>query len=156
MVVLDVFVGESNPHHLFTQESFSEIKKILTEDGVLIINGNGFWNGEAGRGMRSICNTLLSAGFSVTIIPTGEKENYRNLEFVATKSSSPRAQMNQVGNIPVGANSTTVSLTGAVVLTDEKPQLEILNAEANKRWREMCIKYFLSGYYSQRDVLIFK
>ena len=42
------------------------------------------------------------------------------------------------------------------LLTDEKPQLEILNAEANKRWREGCMNYFLSGYYSERDMLLFK
>jgi predicted membrane-bound spermidine synthase len=145
LIVIDAFVGESNPHHLFTQETFFEMKKLLTSDGIIMINGNGFWNGKAGKGMRSIAATLKSSGFSVNVIPTRKEEEYRNLEFIAWQSSDPVLTM----------SGLTVSVDDAILLTDEKPQLEILNAEANKRWREQCINYFLSGYFSKKDNLIF-
>ncbi len=149
VVVLDVFVGEVNPDHLFTKEFFSEIRSLLSDSGMFFINGNGYWNGETGKGMRSVCKTLINSGFNVNVMPTGEVEDYRNLVFVSTKRNGEKGEVKS-------EQLTSLNLDDALILTDEKPQLEILNAEANKRWREGCIKYFLNGYYSKRDVLLFK
>ena len=149
VIVLDVFLGEVNPHHLFTAEFFSELKPFLSDSGMFFINGNGFWNGDAGKGMRSVCKTLLASGFNTEIIPTSEEEDYRNLLFIAKKTSGTAA----------AASSEKIKLLhldDAIVLTDEKPQLEILNAEANRRWREACMKYFLFGYYSGKDTYLFR
>lgn len=147
VIVLDAFVGEVNPHHLFTQEFFSELKSLLAEDGLFFINGNGFWNGKAGKGMRSICKTLMNAGFDIEIVPTSNQEEYSNLVFISKKSPHPSLMLGQ-GMMP--------DLDDAIILTDEKPQLEILNAEANKRWREGCMKSFLSEWHSNRNALLFK
>lgn len=147
VIVLDAFIGEVNPHHLFTQEFFAEVKTLLTDKGLFFINGHGYWNGEAGQGMRSVGKTLMHSGFDVEAIPTGTEEDYRNLVLVAASSSNPHLAVTPDLN---------PSLEDALVLSDDKPQLEILNAQASKRWREGCMRYFLSGYYSKRDVLIFK
>ncbi|MBI4929334.1 MAG: fused MFS/spermidine synthase [Bacteroidetes bacterium] len=153
VVVLDAFIGEVNPHHLFTTEFFSEIKSLLSDSGTFFINGNGFWNGEEGKGMRSVCKTLINSGFDVELIPTSEQEDYRNLLFVA----KPISNLSQrEGSLHLQVPSLGGDLGEAVILTDEKPQLEILNAEANRQWREACMKYFLSGYYSGQDKLLFK
>lgn len=149
VIVLDAFVGEVNPHHLFTQEFFNELISVLADDGVFFINGNGYWKGDAGRGMRSVCKTLLNSGFNVEIVPTREEEDYRNLVFIAQKSKT------DVG-VVTSAGIQDLTLQEDLILVDEKPQLEILNAEANKRWREACMKYFLHGYYSKQDMLLFK
>lgn len=149
VIVLDAFIGEVNPHHLFTQEFFREIKSVLSDSGMFFINGNGYWNGEVGKGMRSVCKTLISSGFNVEIVPTQEEEDYRNLLFISTRS-----QVNS--GVITSEKIKSLDLNDALVLTDERPQLEILNAEANKRWREACMKYFLSGYYSKQDMLLFE
>ncbi|MEK6616524.1 MAG: fused MFS/spermidine synthase [Bacteroidota bacterium] len=153
IIVLDAFIGEVNPHHLFTTEFFSEIKSILSAHGMFFINGNGFWNGAAGKGMRSVCKTLINSGFDVEVLPTGEEEDYRNLLFIAKPINKSIGQVTWDKSY---RTNLTAQISNAVILTDEKPQLEILNAEANKRWREACMKYFLSGYYSKRDMLLFK
>lgn len=149
VIVLDAFVGEVNPHHLFTQEFFSLIRSVLSDSGIFFINGNGYWNGTAGKGMRSVCKTLLSSGFDVELVPTQPEEDYRNLVFIAHKSKLDRGVL-------TSKEVADLNLDAAVLLTDDKPQLEMLNAEANKKWREACMKYFLSGYYSKQDVLFFE
>ena len=149
LVVLDAFVGEVNPHHLFTKQFFAEIKSLLSDSGVFIINGNGYWNDIAGKGMRSVCKTLVNSGFNVDVYPTRKEEDYRNLVFISKKCDG------EIGS----ATSRSFCLSNfddAIVLTDEKPQLEILNAEANIRWRKSCMKYFLGAYYSGQDMLFFK
>ena len=149
VIVLDAFVGEVNPHHLFTKEFFGILRTHLSDSGMLVINGNGFWNGETGRGMRSICKTLTASGFDVQIVPTNSFEDYRNILFIAKKSknSSGRAFSTSIESIDFSKD---------IILCDDKPQLEILNAQANKRWREGCLKYLLGGYYSGKDVLLFQ
>src|SRR5207247_1291097 len=104
---------------------------------------------DAGKGMRSVCKTLLASGFDVELVPTSEEEDYRNLLFIARKSEGGRGRV-------TSEKIKSLNLDNAVILTDEKPQLEILNAEANRRWREACMKYFLSGYYSGQDTYIFR
>jgi len=148
LIVLDAFVGEVNPHHLFTEQFFSEIKLLLSDRGAFFINGNGYWNGTAGKGMRSVCKTLLRSGFDVDVCPTRDEEDFRNLVFVSKKSNTPYGT----------ARSRRMALPGlddAVILTDDKPQLEILNAEANMRWRKSCMKYFMSGIYSGQEASFF-
>lgn len=149
IIILDAFIGEVNPHHLFTQEFFSEIKLVLADSGIFYINCNGYWDGEIGKGTRSVCKTLITSGFDVAVIPTSDDENYRNIILKATISSSVNGKIysKQISNI---------NLRDAVILEDEKPCLEILNSHANKKWREQCMRYFLNGYYSKRDVILFK
>lgn len=149
VILLDAFIGEVNPHHLFTAEFFAEVRSVLSDSGTFFINGNGYWNGSAGRGMRAVCKTLLSSGFDVEVVPTQEEEDYRNLVFIAKKSRTEKGSLSS-------AKIQDLDLDAAVILTDDKPQLEILNAEANKKWREACMKYFLSGYYSGQDRLLFE
>ncbi|HEY4800891.1 MAG TPA: fused MFS/spermidine synthase, partial [Bacteroidia bacterium] len=148
-IVLDAFVGEVNPNHLFTTEFFLEIKTLLADSGQFFINGNGFWNGKAGRGMRSIGKTLLASGFNVEVVPTDEEEDYRNLLFIAKKSIAGSPAL-------ILMNRLKGTVENDLVLTDDKPQLELLNAEANRNWREACMKYFLSAYYSKQDMLLYK
>jgi SAM-dependent methyltransferase len=38
VIILDAFLGESSPAHLMTREAFAEMKRVLTPDGVLVIN----------------------------------------------------------------------------------------------------------------------
>ncbi|MBI4945732.1 MAG: fused MFS/spermidine synthase [Bacteroidetes bacterium] len=149
VIVLDAFIGESNPNHLFTTEFFSKVQSFLSDSGMFFINGNGYWHGETGKGMRSVCKTLINSGFDVEIVPTDTIEDYRNLVFIAEKGKAKKG-------ILKSEKIVSLDLDDAIILSDEKPQLEILNAEANKRWREGCMRYFLSGYYSGKDKLLFK
>jgi spermidine synthase len=149
VIVLDAFIGEVNPHHLFTKEFFFEISSMLSDSGTFFINGNGFWNGADGKGMRSVCKTLLASGFDVELIPTRETEEYRNLLFLCRKSISGQGMV-------TSEKLHSLELTDDVILADDKPQLELLNAGANKKWREACMKYYLSGYYSGQDRMLFK
>jgi spermidine synthase len=40
-VVLDAFLGDASPSHLMTREAFAGMKRVLTADGVLVINAFG-------------------------------------------------------------------------------------------------------------------
>ena len=96
---------------------------------MIFVNSFGFWEGEKGRGARSIYATLASTGMQTTAWPTGDDENQRNILFVASKKNY---------TTPAEALPTD-NLSDALVLTDEYPRFEIINAKAALAWRRMAI-----------------
>jgi len=141
VVIFDTFKGEDPPNHVFTAESLAETKKILNPGGTIFVNSMGYLDGEMGKAMRSIYKTFLSSGFNVKILPTSPDPDQRNLLFYA---SLENLQPNK-NYIP----EESIDLKNAVVLTDDLPILDILNAKAAMRWRVLAINSFNKGYNQQ-------
>jgi predicted membrane-bound spermidine synthase len=136
LVIFDTFKGEDPPNHVFTMESLEETKKLLNPGGLMFVNSLGYLDGKAGRSMRSIYKTFKASGFNVEILPTDPNPNQRNLLFYA--SLGPVKQLE--GFVP----EEKIDLGDALVLRDEYPVLDILNAEAAKKWRVLAIGGFNS------------
>ena len=157
VILFDVYRGEAPPPHVFTLESLTRTKSLLKEDGLIIVNFNGFWNGKIGEAARSIYKTLLAAGLETTILPTPGDEAGRNMLFVASRKKQDfhtlRLPLLQHGKeVDIEAlfeNPQKVDLTDAVVLTDNKPILELLNIRAGNAWRkgyvEMTKRFYKEG-----------
>ena len=157
VILFDVYRGEAPPPHVFTLESLTRTKSLLKEDGLIIVNFNGFWNGKIGEAARSIYKTLLAAGLETGILPTPGDEAGRNMLFVASRKKQDfhtlRLPLLQHGKeLDIEAlfeNPQTVDLTDAVVLTDNKPILELLNIRAGNAWRkgyvEMTKRFYKEG-----------
>jgi hypothetical protein len=97
--------------------------------------------------MRSIYKTFLASGFKVEVLPTDPDPNQRNLLFYASlESVKPNEGFIKRENI---------DLEDAVVLKDEYPVLDILNAEAAKRWRMLAIGSF-NNDINQRTLPLFE
>jgi len=65
VVISDLLVGEVQPSHVFTREAFLEMKGIMKQDGLFLINFQGTIYGEKGIAARSIYKTLQDSGFYV-------------------------------------------------------------------------------------------
>ncbi|MBN8696767.1 MAG: fused MFS/spermidine synthase [Bacteroidetes bacterium] len=142
LIIFDTFKGEDPPNHVFTKESLEETKKILQPDGTIFVNSLGYIDGKIGKSMRSIYKTFLAAGFNVEVLPTDPNPNQRNLLYYAS--------LNSVKPNEFFIPRTKIDLEDAVVLSDEYPVLDILNAEAAKRWRVLAINSFNTDYNQQR------
>jgi predicted membrane-bound spermidine synthase len=140
IIVLDMFKGEDIPNHVFTVESLEETKKLLAGNGIVFVNSLGYIDGKVGKSMRSIYKTFLAAGFHVEVQPTGPDPDQRNMLFYASLGKiNPRKDF---------IAPSRLDLNDAVVLADEYPVLDILNAEAAKRWRTMAMSMFSSSFNS--------
>ena len=107
----------------------------------------GYIDGNIGKAMRSIYKTFLTAGFNVEVLPTDPDPDQRNLLFYASVDRiRPNAQY---------ILQTKIDLEDAVVLKDEYPLLDVLNAEAAKRWRTMAMSTFNNGF-SSTSLPVFK
>jgi hypothetical protein len=62
LVVIDVCNGEIQPNHMFTKKPRRELRNILSPDGLILINFQGYVYERYGRAARSLIKTLLMAG----------------------------------------------------------------------------------------------
>lgn len=144
LILFDVYRGESPPPHVFTIESLAKARSLLKENGLILINFNGYLEGNIGKPARSIYKTLVAAGLEARILPTPGDEAHRNLLFVASKKKQDfhavRSPLFQYGK-PVDIETLFLDprelhLNDAVVFTDDKPILELLNIAAGNAWRK--------------------
>ena len=84
--------------------------------------------------MRSVYKTFQAAGFNVRALSTDPDPDQRNILFYASTG--------EIKSHPDFIDEKNMDLNDAVVLKDEYPVLDILNAEAAQRWRVMAIKSF--------------
>lgn len=147
LIVLDMFKGEDPPNHVFTEESLEELKLMLNPNGTVIVNGLGYMQGSIGKSMRSIYKTFKACGFNVKVLSTDKNADQANLLFFASLAKI-KPNVNYIAE-------TKIDLNDAVILKDEFPMLDALNAEAAKRWRRMSITAFYSDD-EQRRLPLFK
>jgi hypothetical protein len=136
IIVLDMFKGEEIPNHVFTKESLEEMKNMLNPNGTILVNGFGYIQGKIGLSMRSIYKTFLAESFKVKVLSTDKNPDISNLLFYASLS-------------PIKSNADfipekDINVNDAVVLEDEYPVMDILNAQGARRWRNMAISSFIS------------
>lgn len=153
LIVIDVLNGEVQPNHMFTYESFGEMKKILEPDGMIIINNQGYLLGDHGIGSQSIYKTLLEAGFKVKCFSSGTKDSSGDVHFLASLEDVDFHFVNEERQNDCCRilsfkytdliTEEQVPTMDAFLLSDNRPQFEILNNYCNEEWRTNALKWIL-------------
>ena len=107
---------------------------MLNPNGIIFVNSLGYFEGSIGKSMRSVYKTFQAAGFNVKALTTDPNPDQRNILFYASTG--------KIKSHPDFIEEKNMDLNDAVVLKDEYPVLDILNAEAAQRWRVMAIQSF--------------
>ena len=163
LILFDLFKGETQPPHLLTLECFQRAKSLLSKDGIIIINFNGFLSDEIGKPGRSVYTTLQAAGLETKILPTPGAEQDRNTLFIATTQKQEFHQVRypllRLGK-PVDLDSLfldpkTLNMKSSVVFTDDKPDLDRMNMAANSIWRKSYNGTY-SKFFLESGVTMFK
>lgn len=159
IIMFDTFLGEYMPSHLFTKESLLKVKSMLTPDGVIITDFNGYFEGKKGRGARSIIKTLENLNFKSVVMGTDAENTFkRSLLFFSTPSENAfqrlahikQLQHKRIHLIPYNAST----LSDAVILSDKNLQLDMLTNEVGIEWREYMQKTLLKELRDGGYVLI--
>jgi spermidine synthase len=143
VIVLDAFSGDSPPFHLLTREAFSDLKKRLAADGVVVANIVGGISGEASRVSSSIVATMESVFgrtqvFSPNWLLGGKKRRFVSTMFLISgaipenlaESAAPfmmktSEEIERTGYIQaVFASRLELPRDRAVILTDDYAPLE--------------------------------
>jgi predicted membrane-bound spermidine synthase len=164
-VVFDIFNGEIIPSHVMSKNCFEDLKKNLSKKSLVVINFNGFIEGEYGAAGRALLKTIYEAGFQVKLFPTNEnKEEDRNILYIAYLQEP---DWNKI-SIHVNTNSgeylikehffdqNKINIRDAAIITDDKPLIELLNYKAAKRWRENYFLNFTLNYQKNHKLPLIK
>ncbi len=166
VISMDIFSGEIAPSHVLSKEAFEETKRCLKKDGILVINFNGFLKGEKGKSSRALLKTLLSCGFKVQLFATTESggEASRNTLFIAYFKEPAWDK----ATITVAYKGKTyfvqehfidlkkLSLNDVPVITDDNPQMEVLNRLAAQTWRENYLKNITLKYRNEEGLPVIR
>ncbi len=146
IIVFDLFRGEEVPAHVFTAEGMAKTKKLLKPGGLVVINGNGYFRGDIGKGTRSLYKTIRALGLYVELYPTDSLEERSNMIYIASNSRDTFDELLpeyiQTGFI----QSDSIDIENAFILTDRRPVLDRLNEQATMRWRSVYLAYNRSFY----------
>lgn len=154
LVVIDVCNGEVQPNHMFTQGSCRELKNILSPDGLILINFQGYIYGKYGRAARSLLKTMVDGGFVCRFFSEGDQDNSGDIHIAASPveldyGSLDTARLNACcrGFPPFYKELKTdkdIDLTDALVLSDDRPVFDKLNNKWNEEWRQLAIDNVLT------------
>lgn len=148
-VVLDAFLGDSSPSHLMTREAFMDMRRVMTPNGVLVINC--FAHFEPGRDFMasSLDRTLKSVFKSVIIHASGRG----NVFFVASdqpglhlrnppdvESAHPNVRGEMRSAI---AGIKRVADENGIVLTDDFNPVEYHDAANREQFRRDLARYMI-------------
>ncbi len=157
-IVFDLAAAEVQPSNLFTLQGFREVKQLLRENGMILITFQGYIDpGETSLPVRSILKTLQSVGFQVyysfnekttpgrlvdiQIIASMDHPPFHRLDLNRLNTCcSERKDIQEMVLNPV--QDANFNLSTAHILVDDKPSLDMLNAQGIIAWR----KYMLDTY----------
>lgn len=160
-IVLDIFNGEIAPSHGLSVEAFQDINSILSDNGMIVINFNGFITGKEGLSGRSLIKTIRSAGFNLKVFPTIEKsEEERNNLFIAYKIEPDWNKIAIHVDTPKGhykikqhfLDLNKIAMNDAIIITDDFPIMEHINKAAANKWRESYLKNFTLKFKKEYKV----
>ena len=133
-IILDAFLGDSSPSHLFTREAFTAMRRLLRADGTLVINMFGGTGGESEFFTASMVRTLGVVFKSVRIHQAGNGNTF------LVASNQPALELRQKPDMervhPIARRLVTqafsslvaVNLDSGVVLTDDYNPVEFFDA----------------------------
>lgn len=147
IIVFDISLGEIQPSHLFTSEAFEELKHLLANNQSFVFFH--YTDRESNElASRSLCKTLQSAGYLVKgFVPNPGLEDEKL--FIALTSPPDMSLFipNRVNNCCKMYGSLerlielqSINTVDALVLSDDKPMLDILNRETITYYRNLTIK----------------
>jgi predicted membrane-bound spermidine synthase len=160
LVILDIVNGEVQPSHMFTQEGLGELKAALNKDALVIVNFQGQLDTEdptLSIAPRSVIKTFESIGYKMFAVRNDSKSISADLLIYGTPGTLnikkalsqnlrynalfPNGYFSAVDYDPVSA----YELGDVEVMTDDKPNLELLNTPTVLNWRKNKIEYTVNG-----------
>lgn len=153
LIVLDICSGEVQPSNVFTNEGIAELKNILKKDGIVLIQYQEKFNSTKTSGSQSIAKTFINNKFYV----------YQNIEKIEIASVILACSPNKIDFTQMDSTKFTPNVlaqkwlpaftknpfdqikkpsSNSILLVDDKPILEKINAETIELWRKSMITYF--------------
>jgi spermidine synthase len=140
-LLMDAFLGEDVPSHLYSREAFSAMRRRLAPGGLLAMNYTSFADA---ADTRSVARTLRRVFPHVRGF-TDRSDSGDLLSTVFLASADPIVLDDVAATLPAAARFLTHEVRhpvgGSTLLTDDFNPINVHRLGATRRWREMMIRH---------------
>ena len=143
LIIHDCFTGGSEPTHLLTVETLTQLQHLLTGNGILALNFVGFGSDKS-TALSSVSRTLAQAFPQQAAFKAEPGDDYNDFIFLASaqpiNQESKGLSAEQVAWLK--ARTYQVNQSQGVVLTDNFNPLEHLQIEKSEHYRRVLVGWF--------------
>lgn len=153
LVVIDICIGEVQPSNLFTMEGLAELQKIVKKDALILMQYQEKLDKRKTSGSQSIARTFLESKYKVwqhveklEVSGVILAASPQNIDFSAIDTSAITKNVKQQLWLPDFLKQTFQTITkpasNSILLVDDQPILEKINAETIEAWRKSILKFY--------------
>ncbi|MBI2259560.1 MAG: fused MFS/spermidine synthase [Flavobacteriia bacterium] len=160
VIVIDICTGEVQPSNVFTVEGISELKKMLNPKGIILIQYQEKINFNKISGSQSIAKTFIHEKFkcyqniektdisSVILACSPQEFDFTKLD--STQMTENVKKQKWLSDFIKNPFTPIVKpRKNSVLLVDDKPILEHINAETIELWRKTMINFYSPKFYKK-------
>ena len=139
-IIHDCFTGGSEPIHMLTVEMLSELRGLLSDQGVLVLNYAGFTEGEGADAVASVYKTLKQVLPNIKVFIT-EKKEFADFIFVASNQELALDRNNRDERIQwLLDHEYATSDNGGIVITDDFNPMESMQVRKSEIYRKVFME----------------
>jgi len=144
LIIHDCFTGGSEPAHLLTVETLSQLRGLLSEQGILALNFVAFFEDGRNAALASVARTIAQVFPHYSVFVSEPGKDFNDFIFLASSNpidlSSPTLDAGQAAWL----KNRSISLDEAqgVILTDDFNPLEQLQTRKAEHYRRILVDWF--------------
>jgi len=143
LIIHDCFTGGSEPAHLLTVETLSQLRGLLSERGILALNFVAFSNGGKNPALASVARTIEQVLPEQSVFVSEPGDDFNDYIFLAAR------QPINIDSVALLADQSTwlkerlisVDKSRGVILTDNLNPLEHLQTAKAERYRHFIVDW---------------
>lgn len=143
LIIHDCFTGGSEPAHLLTVETLTELKGLLSEQGILALNFVGFAN-DRNLALASVAKTLTHVFPQLSVFIAEPGEDFNDFIFLSSRQAidlNAKALLAEQADW-LKKRAFNVNKTQGELLTDNLNPLEHLQTAKAEHYRHVLVDWF--------------
>jgi spermidine synthase len=143
LIIHDCFTGGSEPAHLLTQETLTQLKGLLSEQGILALNFVGFANAH-NPALASVSLTIQQVFPQLSVFVAEPGEDFNDFIFLSANQALDLNAKSLLAEQALWLKKRlfTVDKTQGKILTDNFNPLEYLQTAKAERYRHTLVDWF--------------
>ncbi len=144
LIIHDCFTGGSEPAHLLTVETITQLKNMLSEQGILAVNFVALTQGKTSLALSSVAKTLDQVFTHRHVFISEPGDDFNDFIFLASTEpidlKTKRLNANQISWLK--QRIFPVEAKPGMLLTDNLNPLEHLQIEKAEHYRNVLVSWF--------------
>jgi spermidine synthase len=144
LIIHDCFTGGSEPAHLLTVEALSQLRRLLSDQGILALNFVAFFQDGQNAALVSVARTIAQVFPHHSVFVSEPGKDFNDFIFLASGNpidlGSPTLDAGQVTWLK--DRSISLDETQGVILTDDFNPLERLQTRKAEHYRRILVDWF--------------